>query len=79
MAAGLLTTATDFGCTARGSERRNTCGGVRYGRLTPKSFGGGYEWAEAAGEMSRRLLNIIAVGIVDAAIAFGMAALEVIL
>jgi hypothetical protein len=29
--------------------------------------------------MSRRLLNIIAVGIVDAAIAFGMAALEVIL
>jgi hypothetical protein len=29
--------------------------------------------------MSRRLLNIIAVGIVGAAIAFGMAALEVIL
>jgi hypothetical protein len=29
--------------------------------------------------MSRRLLNIVAVGIVGAAIAFGMAALEVIL
>jgi hypothetical protein len=29
--------------------------------------------------MSRRLLNIIAVGIVGVAIAFGMAALEVIL
>jgi hypothetical protein len=29
--------------------------------------------------MSRHLLNIIAVGIVGAAIAFGMAALEVIL
>jgi hypothetical protein len=29
--------------------------------------------------MSRRLLNIVAVGIVGAAIAFGMAALEAIL
>jgi hypothetical protein len=36
-------------------------------------------WAEAAGEMARRLINIIAVGIVGAAIAFGMAAVEVIL